>query len=311
MKVSIVIPAFRASRTIAATLASIHAFPLSEDWCLEVLVVDDGSPDGEALALAVSLYPTVMLHRFPQNQGKTKAMNHGIGRTTGDVVMILDADDTLVSDWPSVLVRIVAYWPRECPVCFTACRTPEGRSTVAHPDYSGLLTFNDILADRFNGEYLPMFWGDDLRAAGGYRDPGERWECLILTYLHFAKARPLWISSEILRTYHVGRTGSVSDSVTRTSGAAGVSHCYDQVFETFGDDYRQLAPWSYRRRRLRQSVFAAIAGEQRALALWRAAAHWKIPIDSVGALMLVLSRGRLGLGLVKLGKQLGLLRRFG
>lgn len=311
MKVSIVIPAFRASGTIPATLASIHASPLTEDWCLEVLVVDDGSPDSEALALAASLYPTVMLLRLPRNQGKTKAMNHGIARSTGDIVMILDADDTLVPDWPMVLVGVAAAWPRECPICFTACQTPEGRNTVTHPGYSGSLCFGDILADRFNGEYLPMFWGDDLRAAGGYRDPGERWECLILTYLHFAKARPLWISSKILRTYHVGRTGSVSDLVTRTSGAAGVSNCYDRVFESFGDDYRQLAPWSYRRRRLRHAVFAAIAGEQRALALWRAAAHWKIPMDSVGALILVLSRGRIGLGLVKLGKRLGLLRRFG
>ncbi|WP_316977620.1 glycosyltransferase family 2 protein [Shumkonia mesophila] len=311
MNLSIVIPAFQAAKTIPATLTSILAAPLPEGWRLDVVVVDDGSPDSAALASAVSSYPAVMLFRLPQNQGKTKAMNEGIARTTGDVVILLDADDTLVSGWPAVLERVVANWPRECPICFTACRTPDGRVTVTHPDYSGLLSFSDMLAERFSGEYLPMFWGGDLRGAGGYRDPGGLWGCEMLTYLGFAKKHPLWISAEVIRVYYAGRPGSLSDSVMRASGAANVSLCYDFVFDAYGEDYRQFAPRAYRRRRLRQAVFAAIAGEARAMALWRNAIHWRLPIESAAALVLVLSRGRIGLGMVRLGKRLGLLRRFG
>lgn len=311
MNLSIVIPAFKASGTIPATLASVYGDPVAKDWRLEVIVVDDGSPDGGALASAVAVFPEATLLRLPENQGKCKAMNYGIERSTGDAVIILDADDTLVRGWPSALERVVATWPRACPICFTACQTPDGRTTVARPDYSGPLSFEDMLADRYSGEYLPMFWGDDLRAVGGYTDPGGWWGCVMLTYLAFAKQRPLWISSEVLRIYFVGLPGSVSNSVVQASGAAGVSSCYDFVFEAFGEDYLRLAPQAYRRRRLRHAVFAAIAGDSRAMALWRASAHWRMPIESVAALFLVLSRGRVGLSLVSLGKALGLLRRFG
>jgi len=311
MNLSIVIPAFKATDTIPATLASIFASPFPADWHLEVIVVDDGSPDGEALAAAVSKHPAVTLMRLPENRGKCKAMNFGIARSGGDAVIILDADDTLVGGWPSALRRAVDRWPDGYPMCFTACRTPDGRSTVSCPDYTGPLSFEDMLADRYSGEYLPMFRGDDLRAAGGYKDPGGWWGCVMLTYLEFAKRHPLWISSEVIRIYHIGRSGSVSDSVFRPSGAAGVSSCYDFVFEAFGDDYRRLAPLAYRRRRLRHAVFAAIAGDPRAMAIWREAAHWRVSLESIASLILVLTRGRAGRRLVDLGKRLGFLRRFG
>ncbi len=311
MNLSILIPAYKAGPTIPATLDSVFADPVPTDWRLEVMVVDDGSPDDAELKKIVSAYPGVKLIRLPENQGKCKAMNIGIAKTVGDAVIILDADDTLVRGWPQALACATERWPRECPICFTACRSQDGRTTVSEPDYTGPLTFEDMLADRHSGEYLPMFRGDDLRAAGGYWDPGDWWGCVMLTYLGFAKKKPLWISAEVLRVYYIDRAGSVSDSVTRASGAAGVSRCYDHVFEAFGADYERLAPLAYRRRRLRHAVFAAIAGEDRALALWRDAAHLRIPLESTAALLLVLSRGRLGLGLVRLGKRLGFLRRFG
>ncbi len=311
MNLSILIPAYEAGRTLPATLASIYSSPVPAEWRLEVIVVDDGSPDAAGIDSAVSAHPQVGLLRLPENQGKYKAMNFGIPQTTGDAVIILDADDTLVQDWPQMMVRIAEHWPIECPICFSACRTPDGRTTVSDSDYSGPLTFEDMLSDRHSGEYLPMFRGDALRGAGGYRDPGDLWGCEMLTYLSYAKRSPLWISSDVLRIYHAGRPGSLSASVTTSRGAANLSRCYDHLFDAFGDDYRRLAPRAYRRRRLRQAVFAAIAGEDRALTLWRRAAHWRVPLETAAALLLVLSRGRLGLGLVRLGKRFGLLRRYG
>ena len=311
MKISVVVPAFRASDTIAETLASLFAKRLPDHWQLETIVVDDGSPDGTELASAVAVYPSVTLIHLPENRGKCKAMNAGIIRSTGDAVVLLDADDTLVPDWPQVMEQVVAEWPDDCAICFTACRTPDGRSTVSYPRYSGPLSFRDMLADRYSGEYLPMFRGEVLRAAGGYWDTGDRWECLILTYLDFGRKYPIWISPRVLRIYHDNRPGSVSDQAKRRSGAAGVSRCYGHVFDAFGEDYRRLAPIAYRKRRLRQAVFSAIAGEGRSLTLWREAAHWSVPLESIAALLIVASRGRIGLGLVELCKRLGILRRYG
>ena len=66
--ISVVVPAWRAEKTLAATLDSI----LSQTWReLEVLVVDDASPDG-TLALAQSYAakePRVRVIAQPQNGG--------------------------------------------------------------------------------------------------------------------------------------------------------------------------------------------------------------------------------------------------
>ena len=79
--ISVVVPAWRAEKTLAATLDSI----LSQTWReLEVLVVDDASPDG-TLALAQSYAakePRVRVIAQPENGGVSKARNRG-GRAAG------------------------------------------------------------------------------------------------------------------------------------------------------------------------------------------------------------------------------------
>ena len=73
-----------------------------------MIIVDDGSPDAVEIDAVVSAYPQVRLLRLPENRGKYKAMNFGIPQTTGDAVIILDADDTLVQGWPLVMVRVAS-----------------------------------------------------------------------------------------------------------------------------------------------------------------------------------------------------------
>jgi glycosyltransferase involved in cell wall biosynthesis len=86
--VSVVIPAYRAARTIAAAVGSALAQTCPPT---EVVVVDDGSPDDIAGAL-VRYACRVTLIRQP-NSGVAAARNRGVAATRGDVVAFLDADD--------------------------------------------------------------------------------------------------------------------------------------------------------------------------------------------------------------------------
>ena len=90
--ISVVVPAWRAEKTLAATLDSI----LSQTWReLEVLVVDDASPDG-TLALAQSYAakePRVRVIAQPQNGGVSKARNRGVREARGEWIAFLDSDD--------------------------------------------------------------------------------------------------------------------------------------------------------------------------------------------------------------------------
>lgn len=90
MPVSVVIPAYRAVRTIRRAVDSVLNQTLA---AAEIIVVDDGSPDGEELAIALLSYgPRVRLLR-KENGGASSARNFGIANSHGEWVAFLDADD--------------------------------------------------------------------------------------------------------------------------------------------------------------------------------------------------------------------------
>jgi glycosyltransferase involved in cell wall biosynthesis len=87
--VSVIVPAFNAGRTLAATLASIQAQSLAP---AQVVVVDDGSTDDTAaLAEAGALAGSELIRLA--NSGVASAMNAGLAAARGDWVAFLDADD--------------------------------------------------------------------------------------------------------------------------------------------------------------------------------------------------------------------------
>lgn len=92
-KVSIIIPAFNAEKTIAYTINSVLAQTYSE---FEVIVINDGSTDRtlEELIYLESQDSRIKLLN-QKNMGVSAARNKGIKYSTGKYLMFLDADDFL------------------------------------------------------------------------------------------------------------------------------------------------------------------------------------------------------------------------
>jgi glycosyltransferase involved in cell wall biosynthesis len=88
--VSVIIPAYRTARTIAATLDSVLAQTFKD---YEIIVVDDGSPDAEELQKALDPYRDRIVYLRQENQGPSGARNTGIRAARGKYVAPLDADD--------------------------------------------------------------------------------------------------------------------------------------------------------------------------------------------------------------------------
>jgi glycosyltransferase involved in cell wall biosynthesis len=89
--VSVVIPAYNASRTIAETLESVIS---QTHGNLEILVVDDGSTDGTpAIVEAFAARDQRVRPICQANGGVAAARNAGIAASTGDFIAPLDADD--------------------------------------------------------------------------------------------------------------------------------------------------------------------------------------------------------------------------
>lgn len=89
--ISVVIPAFRASKTIETTINSI----VNQTYLpLEVFVVLDGPDEKFTEVFKNANFPSyIRLVQLPQNVGVASARNEGVIRSHGDYIALCDADD--------------------------------------------------------------------------------------------------------------------------------------------------------------------------------------------------------------------------
>jgi glycosyltransferase involved in cell wall biosynthesis len=105
-KLSVLIPVYNERNTIDLILDAVHATPMKK----EIIVVDDCSTDGsdEILARLKERGLIDVLFRQPVNQGKGAAIRKAMSLSTGDIVIVQDADlEYDPGDWPVLLEPIL------------------------------------------------------------------------------------------------------------------------------------------------------------------------------------------------------------
>ncbi len=85
---SVIIPCYNESATVAAVIDQVLASP----YTAEIVLVDDGSTDGTRDILAGISHPAVRVLLQPYNQGKGAALRRGFAEATADYVVVQDAD---------------------------------------------------------------------------------------------------------------------------------------------------------------------------------------------------------------------------
>jgi len=111
MRLSVIIPCFNEKETVRDIIKKVETLIIS-GWQIEIILVDDGSNDGTSEILKEYYQKhTVLFHS--QNLGKGSAVKTGLEKSTGDYIVIQDAD--------------VEYEPKEIPKLTYALGGEKGR----------------------------------------------------------------------------------------------------------------------------------------------------------------------------------------
>lgn len=101
MKISVIIPAYNAEKTIAKCLDSIVAQEYKD---LEVIVINDGSTDNtDSICSKYSRKYDFIKYFNNDNYGVSYSRNFGVDVSTGDYITFVDSDDYLESNCYSLI----------------------------------------------------------------------------------------------------------------------------------------------------------------------------------------------------------------
>lgn len=101
--VSIIVPAYKEESVIAQTVKSLLA---SDYPHVEIVVVDDGSPDGTSEVVRRAFGGEARVRLFKkENGGKAEALNFGFKQATGEIIITLDADTIFMPETVGALAH--------------------------------------------------------------------------------------------------------------------------------------------------------------------------------------------------------------
>ncbi len=94
MKLSIVIPAYNEEKTLEELVKRVFELTLPQNFEKEIIIVNDGSKDStwEIIQKLAQENTEVVPLNNPHNMGKSQTVRNGLLKTTGDYVVIQDAD---------------------------------------------------------------------------------------------------------------------------------------------------------------------------------------------------------------------------
>lgn len=124
LALSLVIPCYNEATTIQDTVEILVAYMTAHfpKLLYELILVDDGSTDETAAILGElsAAYPSIRCHRLPYNQGRGAAIKAGIATSTGEKLILLDADLSYDVDHISEILHCFAQEPKTDVVVVSA-----------------------------------------------------------------------------------------------------------------------------------------------------------------------------------------------
>lgn len=168
--VSVVIPAYNAGHTLAATLKSVQAQTYTD---IEIIVVDDGSTDGTAALVERTGMRDDRIRLLRQcNRGVAATRNVAIAAARGSLIAPVDADDVWHPRKLELQVEVFRKSAIPLGFVYTWSRRIDERGYATadqgEPDFEGDI-FAQLLAYNFlNNASAAMFRRQSIIDAGGF-----------------------------------------------------------------------------------------------------------------------------------------------
>ena len=126
MKLSLIIPAYNAEKTIRACLDSVFNQTIRD---YEVIVINDGSTDRTEAILGEykKQYPQNLFFEKVENGGQGRARNIGFESSKGDYIGFVDSDDWIDPDFCEKLIKAIEKDSADIALCDVAGHFPDGR----------------------------------------------------------------------------------------------------------------------------------------------------------------------------------------
>lgn len=164
--VSVIIPCYRDSATLDRAIKSVLAqsYP-----AIEIIVVNDCSPESEKITSIVGRFPKVRYLCNENNLGLAGSRNAGIAAASGNYIALLDADDEYHPE--KIAIQMAEAEPEGALTCGVTYVAADGRRTISKIARRGLRVLNRpeqiIFRNTLNGAGLLIERGL-LQKHGGF-----------------------------------------------------------------------------------------------------------------------------------------------
>lgn len=129
MKLSVILPCYREAANLPAMLSVLTETLSTIDFDIEIVAIDDGSPDNtyQVLVGLQQQYPQLHIVRFARNFGKEAALTCGLQKATGDVVVMMDSD---LQHPPEVIISMLEKWQSGVEMVYALRRGRDGDGII-------------------------------------------------------------------------------------------------------------------------------------------------------------------------------------
>ena len=146
-RVSITMPSFNVAPYISAAIESILSQSFTD---YEIIVVNDGSPDTEALEDSLEPYFDYVIYANQEHGGVSSARNTGLRLARAPIIAQLDADDQWLPNFLSTLMEVMDRRP-DLDVLYSNAvifggSPDDGKEKMELSGSSGEVTFDRLIS---------------------------------------------------------------------------------------------------------------------------------------------------------------------